>query len=142
MGLGRVCAHRARDVRRRSSATSDLLLLAVGRPAASFCCAAGRSVVQNGFVVQSRSARPFASRSSTSIAIAARFGRIFLGEHFINTEMVRDGFAWRYGQYDKPGEFTSAENDAREHRRGLWADRDPVPPWEWRRERQAASGKR
>jgi endonuclease YncB( thermonuclease family) len=36
-------------------------------------------------------------------------GRIYLGKRFINMEMVRDGFAWRYVQYDKPGEFTAAE---------------------------------
>jgi endonuclease YncB( thermonuclease family) len=60
-------------------------------------------------------------------------GRIFLGDRFVNMEMVRDGFAWRYVTYDKPGEFTAAEAEAREHHRGLWADRDPVPPWEWRR---------
>jgi micrococcal nuclease len=65
-------------------------------------------------------------------------GRIFLGERFVNIEMVRDGFAWRYTQYDKPGEFTAAENDAREHRRGLWADPNPVPPWEWRRAKRQA----
>jgi micrococcal nuclease len=33
-------------------------------------------------------------------------GRIFLGDRFINAEMVRDGFAWRFVQFDKPGEFT------------------------------------
>jgi nuclease-like protein len=33
-------------------------------------------------------------------------GRVFLGDHFINMEIIRDGFAWRYAQYDKPGEFT------------------------------------
>lgn len=60
-------------------------------------------------------------------------GRIFLDKRFINEEMVRDGFAWRYTQYDKPGDFTAAEADAREHRRGLWVDPDPVPPWEWRK---------
>src|SRR5580692_4705149 len=38
-------------------------------------------------------------------------GRIFLGDRFVNMEMVRDGFAWRYVQYDKPGEFTAGEND-------------------------------
>jgi endonuclease YncB( thermonuclease family) len=66
-------------------------------------------------------------------------GRIYLGERFINMEMVRDGFAWRYVQYDKPGEFTAAEDDARAHRRGLWADPNPTPPWEWRKiKRQAA----
>jgi len=69
-------------------------------------------------------------------------GRIFLGDRFINMEMVRDGFAWRYVQYDKPGEFTAAEADAREHRRGLWADPDPMPPWEWRRAKRQASRSR
>jgi endonuclease YncB( thermonuclease family) len=66
-------------------------------------------------------------------------GRIFLGERFINMEMVRDGFAWRYVQYDKRGEFAAAETDAREHRRGLWADPNPVPPWEWRKAKRQSS---
>jgi len=60
-------------------------------------------------------------------------GRIYLGDRFINLEMVRDGFAWRYPQYDKPGEFSAAESAAREHGRGLWADPHPVPHWEFRR---------
>jgi endonuclease YncB( thermonuclease family) len=66
-------------------------------------------------------------------------GRIYLGERFINMEMVTDGFAWRYVQYDKPGEFTAAEADARKHRRGLWTDPHPVAPWEWRKVRRQAS---
>jgi endonuclease YncB( thermonuclease family) len=65
-------------------------------------------------------------------------GRIYLGERFVNMEMVRDGFAWRYVQYDKPGEFSAAEADAREHRRGLWADPNPTPPWEWRKTKREA----
>ena len=69
-------------------------------------------------------------------------GRIYLSDRFINMEMVSDGFAWRYVQYDRTGEFTAAEADAREHGRGLWADKDPVPPWEWRREKRAASRSR
>jgi micrococcal nuclease len=67
-------------------------------------------------------------------------GRIYLGDRFINMEMVADGFAWRYVQYDKPGEFSAAEDDARERRRGLWADSDPIPPWEWRRAKRNKSG--
>lgn len=66
-------------------------------------------------------------------------GRIYLGERFINLEMVADGFAWRYVTYDKPGEFTTAEANAREHRRGLWADPHPMPPWEWRKAKRQAS---
>ena len=64
-------------------------------------------------------------------------GRIYLGNRFANMEMVADGFAWRYVQYDKPGEFTAAEADAREHRRGLWADPEPTPPWDWRKARRS-----
>jgi endonuclease YncB( thermonuclease family) len=45
--------------------------------------------------------------------------RIYLGDRFINMEMVRDGFAWRYVTHDKPGEFTAAETEARAARRGL-----------------------
>jgi micrococcal nuclease len=53
--------------------------------------------------------------------------------------MGRDGFAWRGVTDDKPGEFTAAETDAREHRRGLWADPNPVPPWEWTRGKRTTS---
>jgi endonuclease YncB( thermonuclease family) len=69
-------------------------------------------------------------------------GRINLGERFINAEMVRDGFAWRYPQYDRPGEFTAAEADAREHQRGLWVDPHAKPPWEWQRAKRAAARSR
>jgi endonuclease YncB( thermonuclease family) len=44
-------------------------------------------------------------------------------------ELVRDGFAARYVRYDKVGEFTDAEREAREKRRGSWMDPNPVPPW-------------
>jgi endonuclease YncB( thermonuclease family) len=63
-------------------------------------------------------------------------GRIYLDDRFINMEMVHDGFAWCYVQYDRRGEFTAAETDAREHRRGLWGDPHPVPPWEFRRQKR------
>jgi micrococcal nuclease len=59
-------------------------------------------------------------------------GKVYLGDRFINAEMVRDGFAWRDDWHGTPGEFKAAEAEARKHRRGLWADKDPMPPWEWR----------
>lgn len=47
-----------------------------------------------------------------------------------------------YVRYSKAAERAAAERDARAAGRGLWADREPVPPWEWRaseRERKAAA---
>ena len=38
--------------------------------------------------------------------------------------------AWRYVQYDKKGEFTQVEQATKAARKGLWADANPVPPWE------------
>ena len=45
-----------------------------------------------------------------STAITARWGASFTAIDFINAEMVADGFAWRYVQYDKSGEFAAAED--------------------------------
>lgn len=58
----------------------------------------------------------------------------------INNAMVASGYAWWY-QHFAPYErrLAASEQRAREQRLGLWAQPDPVPPWEWRRgERQAA----
>jgi micrococcal nuclease len=64
-------------------------------------------------------------------------GRVFLGKRYINMEMVQEGFAWRLLKLDG-AEFISAEFDARQHHRGLWADPNPIPPWEWRQGRRVA----
>jgi endonuclease YncB( thermonuclease family) len=63
-------------------------------------------------------------------------GRITCGKSDINMQMVREGFAWRYVRYDKRGEFTEAENEARRLKLGLWADPHPIPPWEFRQQKR------
>jgi endonuclease YncB( thermonuclease family) len=54
------------------------------------------------------------------------------GRH-INLEMVAEGFAWHYKQYSKSKEFADAEVAAREGKVGLWVDKAPIPPWEFRK---------
>lgn len=50
-----------------------------------------------------------------------------------NAEQVRRGMAWVYRKYaPKDSPHYAAESEARAARRGLWADADPMPPWEWR----------
>ncbi len=60
----------------------------------------------------------------------------------VNLEMVRRGMAWVFRRYAKnkvPAYFV-AENDARQSKRGLWSDPNPVEPWKWR-EKRRNSGK-
>ena len=51
----------------------------------------------------------------------------------VNHELVKDGWCWWYRKY-APGNKTleDLEAEARESQKGLWADPQPVPPWEWR----------
>jgi endonuclease YncB( thermonuclease family) len=52
----------------------------------------------------------------------------------VNHALVKDGWCWWYRKY-APGDtvLEGLENEAREARKGLWADPQPVPPWEWRK---------
>jgi endonuclease YncB( thermonuclease family) len=69
-----------------------------------------------------------------------RYGRtigvVFVGGVNANLAMVQAGMAWRYDKYSKDAALLAAQNEARAARLGLWADANPVPPWEWRAARK------
>jgi endonuclease YncB( thermonuclease family) len=50
----------------------------------------------------------------------------------LNQELVRAGFAWWFRRYSSDATLGALEAEARAARRGLWADPNAVPPWEWR----------
>ena len=55
-----------------------------------------------------------------------------------NAEMIRQGFAWHYKEYNKDLYLSNLEIEAREEERGLWgASEEPVAPWEWRKQKRA-----
>ncbi len=64
-------------------------------------------------------------------------GTIYLGEQNINLAMVAAGHAWWY-RYYAPDEhpLQAAEEAARAKKLGLWAQPDPIPPWDWRRQQK------
>jgi endonuclease YncB( thermonuclease family) len=66
------------------------------------------------------------------------------GERNINIEMVQEGYAWWYRAYAPHSKaLEQAEARARTERLGLWRDREPEPPWEFRKkERETKSGQR
>ncbi len=51
----------------------------------------------------------------------------------LNEEMVRAGFAWHYKEYSKDQNLANLETDARRFKRGLWKDPNPMPPWDFRK---------
>lgn len=51
-----------------------------------------------------------------------------------NETMIKTGLAWVYRKYASGYEYLySLEEEARNARRGLWSDWNPVPPWDWRK---------
>lgn len=66
-----------------------------------------------------------------------RYGRI-LGEVILpdgqnlNHQLLQAGLAWWYRKYSNDLQLERMESEARKAKRGLWADADPLPPWEWR----------
>ena len=52
----------------------------------------------------------------------------------VNLEMVCDGHAWWYERYaNKASDYKQCQDDAQKNKRGLWAEEEPVAPWDWRR---------
>lgn len=102
-------------------------------------------------------AQPFGDRSKTNLARLVfnknvqiewkkrdRYDRI-IGKVLINgtdvcLEQVKSGMAWWYRDYAREqsvedhGNYEHAELMAKLGRVGLWSDKNPIPPWEWRRE--------
>jgi endonuclease YncB( thermonuclease family) len=60
-----------------------------------------------------------------------------------SAEQVKKGLAWVFRTYLPLGSpLYEMETGARLLQKGLWKDKDPLPPWEWRKQHAAASGKR
>jgi endonuclease YncB( thermonuclease family) len=67
-----------------------------------------------------------------------RYGRVigdvYVDRKLVNEIMVRDGWAWHYVKYSKSPKLAQLELEAREAKQGLWAGKNPIPPWEYRAE--------
>lgn len=50
----------------------------------------------------------------------------------LNHELVKHGLAWHYVKYSNDTILQSLEDKARLDRIGLWQDKNPIPPWDWR----------
>jgi endonuclease YncB( thermonuclease family) len=66
-----------------------------------------------------------------------RYGRIlavlWVDGTNINLLMVHKGYAWHFKKYSKDTALAEAEIKARESRKGLWQEPNPIAPWDWRK---------
>lgn len=57
------------------------------------------------------------------------------GDQVLNERLLHDGLAWwDRSQAPHDDRYRRLERHARSADRGLWAQADPVPPWQWRGE--------
>jgi micrococcal nuclease len=63
-------------------------------------------------------------------------GHVVVDDLDVNAELVRRGYAWVYRRYTDDAELIRLEQIARTEGLGLWAESNPIPPWEWRRGRR------
>lgn len=59
----------------------------------------------------------------------------------LNHELLENGMAWLYTAYCKApvcGKWKQVEFSARQAKIGLWADKSPTPPWEYRKTGRSA----
>ena len=75
-----------------------------------------------------------------------RYGRIVADVvppdgRVLNDELVKARLAWWYRQHAQNiGTLPQFEAGAREAKRGLWSQPNPVLPWEWRRTKRETLG--
>ena len=95
-------------------------------------------------------AQPFGNRSRQSLSTLCfdktarldekgkdRYGRVLARVYCdgvnANAEQVQLGMAWVFDRYVADRRLYEQQEEAKADRRGLWADPNPIPPWEWRR---------
>ena len=62
-----------------------------------------------------------------------KLGRIYWQGMDINRELVSAGYAWVYDQYVTDNSLYEDQSKARNLKKGLWQDKNPLEPWNWRK---------
>ena len=63
-------------------------------------------------------------------------GTIYYQNRDINLQQVKDGYAWVYKKYSKNHNYFKAEKEAKSKKLGLWSDKNPIEPWEFRKNKK------
>lgn len=61
---------------------------------------------------------------------------IFYKNQNLGKELVRNGLAWHFERYSKSSNYAALEAVARKKKIGLWQDKSPVAPWDFRKKKR------
>lgn len=54
---------------------------------------------------------------------------------YLNNDLVANGFAWHFVRFAPDNKtLADSEQQARDKKAGLWAEPNPIAPWDWRRQ--------
>ena len=75
-----------------------------------------------------------------SVLKTDRYGRLIAFAFYddglnLSQELVRSGLAWNYDQYSDDEVLINLQIEAKINKIGLWVNKNPIPPWEWRKGR-------
>jgi endonuclease YncB( thermonuclease family) len=71
--------------------------------------------------------------------------RVLVDGQDAGLELLKQGLCWVYEKYvaqattDIEASYRAAQATAQSDKLGLWQDPEPVPPWEWRKEKRTTS---
>lgn len=65
-------------------------------------------------------------------------GRVTCNKRDANAAQVRAGLAWVYDQHVIDRGLYRLQDEAKTEKRGLWADKNPMAPWDWRQRQRTA----
>lgn len=73
-----------------------------------------------------------------------RYGRtiakVFYDGKYLSEELIKNGFGWHYNQYSTSKKLAAFEINARENKKGLWFDKNPIAPWDYRHNKKKKYG--
>jgi len=75
-----------------------------------------------------------------------RYGRkvakVYVGRKCMNKAMLQEGLAWHYKDYSKSTEYRQLMESAQAQKKGIFRQKNPTPPWEWRKVKKAKMAKK
>jgi micrococcal nuclease len=78
---------------------------------------------------------------SYKIVDTDRYGRsiakVYYDNKYLSAEIIKNGYGWHYKKYSKSTELSNLETAAKSKKIGIWADKNCIAPWEFRKFKRA-----